>query len=140
MTHRYMPRFSIKTLLIVIAVAAIWLSTLAGYPAGRDVQSCIMLFITLAAAFAAAYNRGRTRAFWLGFAAIMLVSGLSRGIRQYFLYLPLFDWIYQIAPASTWQANAVVYTVREAISLSLAVLFGRIAVRIYDHSHKSADR
>jgi hypothetical protein len=139
-----MPRFGIKTLLITFFVSALWLSTFAGYGASADVRGAVMLVILLSAVFAAVYFAGPQRAFWAGFAAVMLLSCFGRAIRQYFTYLPQFGWPDTVARTLTSnnQSNSVlnlaIYsTIREAFNLILAVIVGRIAVYIYDQSRRS---
>jgi len=62
-----MPRFGIKSLLLVIGVAALWLSTLAGYTGAEDVQAFILLAILVLSGIAAMSHTGRRGAFWAGF-------------------------------------------------------------------------
>ena len=88
-----MPRFGTKTLLIATAVVALWLSTLSGYAAGNDVRRSILLLILVASAFAAIYGRGKTRAFWSGFFAVMLLCGGTDLQRPLHRYLPDFSWL-----------------------------------------------
>jgi hypothetical protein len=92
-----MPRFGTKTLLIATAVVALWLSTLSGYAAGNDVRRSILLLILVASAFAAVYGRGKKRAFWSGFFAVMLLCGGMDLQRPLHRYLPDFSWM---SPAS----------------------------------------
>jgi hypothetical protein len=93
-----MPRFGTKTLLIATAVVALWLSTLSGYAAANDVRRSILLLILVASAFAAIYGRGKTRAFWAGFFAVMLLCGGTDLQRPLHRYLPDFAWL---SPAPT---------------------------------------
>jgi hypothetical protein len=93
-----MPRFGIKTLLIGTAVFALWLSTLSGYAAGNDVRRSILLLILVASAFAAIYGRGRRRAFWSGFFAVMLLCGGADLQRPLHRYLPDFAWLVSPVP------------------------------------------
>jgi hypothetical protein len=93
-----MPRFGTKTLLIATAVVALWLSTLSGYAAANDVRRSILLLILVASAFAAIYGRGKTRAFWSGFFAVMLLCGGTDLQRPLHRYVPDFAWL---SPAPT---------------------------------------
>jgi hypothetical protein len=111
-----MPRFGTKTLLIATAVVALWLSTLSGYAAGNDVRRSILLLILVASAFAAIYGRGKTRAFWSGFFAVMLLCGGTDLQRPLHRYLPDFSWLspapvpnltYQVASRPGGQVRVV---------------------------------
>lgn len=91
-----MPRFGTKTLLIGFALAAVWFSTFGGYTGAQDVRRSMLLLVLVAAAFAAVYGRGRRRAFWAGFAAVMLVCGgldLQRPLNR---YVPDFTWLWSL--------------------------------------------
>jgi hypothetical protein len=88
-----MPRFGTKTLLIVTAVVALWLSTLSGYAAGNDVRRSILLLVLVLSAFAAVYGRGTRRAFWSGFFVVMLLCGGTDLQRPLHRYLPDFAWL-----------------------------------------------
>jgi hypothetical protein len=97
-----MPRFGTKTLLIATAVVALWLSTLSGYAAANDVRKSILLLILVASVFAAIYGRGKTRAFWSGFFAVMLLCGGTDLQRPLHRYLPDFAWL-SPAPTTAYQ-------------------------------------
>jgi hypothetical protein len=73
-----MARFSIRTLLLLITVAALWLSTVAGYESARDVQTLLVLSVLVASSVAAISYDGRRRAFWVGFFLTVLMTGLDR--------------------------------------------------------------
>ena len=93
-----MPRFGIKTLLVGTAVFALWLSTLSGYAAGNDVRRSILLLVLVASGFAAVYGRGKRRAFWSGFFAVMLLCGGVELQRPLHRYLPDFAWLVSPVP------------------------------------------
>jgi hypothetical protein len=88
-----MPRFGTKTLLIVTAVVALWLSTLSGYAAGQDVRRSILLLVLVLSLFAAIYGRGTRRAFWSGFFVVMLLCGGTDLQRPLHRYVPDFAWL-----------------------------------------------
>jgi hypothetical protein len=85
-----MPRFSLKSMLIVFAAASLWLSTAAGYIAATDVRRSVMFLILVASGFAALYLRGKQRAFWAGFFAAMLLCGQETSLSR---YAPDFSWL-----------------------------------------------
>jgi hypothetical protein len=90
-----MPRFSTKTLLLVFVLAALWFSTFSGYSAGRDVQASILLIVFLTAGFLAIYSRGKGRAFWSGFFAVMLLCGGNIFEGPVNKFIPNFSWLTQ---------------------------------------------
>jgi hypothetical protein len=92
-----MPRFGIKTLLVALTVAALWLSTFANYSMAEDVRRSILLLIFVAAGMAALWGRGRNRAFWVGFFVAMLLCAGSEWQRPLSRYVPQFSW--------QWNAN-----------------------------------
>src|SRR5262245_58692446 len=74
-TLSVMPRFSTKALLVMFGVAAVWMSTFAGFSAGGDLRRCLLFIALIAAATLAIANRGHRRAFWSAFTAAMIVCG-----------------------------------------------------------------
>jgi hypothetical protein len=87
-----MPRFGTKSLFILVAVAAMWLSTFSGYGAGEDVRRSIMLLVLVTAGAAAFCTRGRQRAFCAAFFAVMLVCGGVSLSTPLYRYMPTFRW------------------------------------------------
>ena len=72
-----MVKFSIRSLLMLIAVVALWLSTSAGYESANDVRALLMLSVLVASGVAATKHDGRRRAFWMGFFLTVLTTGLD---------------------------------------------------------------
>jgi hypothetical protein len=89
------PRFSTKTLLFVFVLVALWFSTFSGYSAGRDVQASVLLIVFLTVGFLAVYNRGKGRAFWAGFFAVMLLCGGNIFEGPVNKFIPNFHWLTQ---------------------------------------------
>ena len=87
-----LPRFGTRSLLLAFAVAALWLSTFAGYAAAQDVRRSIMLVVFLISGFAALYSRGQQRAFWSGFFAVMLLCAGLDLQQPLHRYVPDFVW------------------------------------------------
>src|SRR4051812_17297371 len=87
-----MPRFGTKSLLVAVAVAALWLSTFGGYGAAEDVRRSILLLILVTAGVAAFCTRGRQRAFCAAFFAVMLVCGGVSLSTPLYRYMPTFRW------------------------------------------------
>jgi hypothetical protein len=90
-----MPRFSTKTLLFVFVLVALWFSTFSGYSAGRDVQASVLLVVFLTAGFLAVYGRGKGRAFWSGFFAVLLLCGGNIFEGPVNKFIPNFGWLNQ---------------------------------------------
>jgi hypothetical protein len=94
-----MFRFGTKTMLFAFVLVAVWCSTFGGYSAGRDVRASVLLILFLACGYAAVYSRGRSRAFWSGMFAVMLLSGGSFLPGPVNKYIPNFYWrTYPSAP------------------------------------------
>jgi hypothetical protein len=87
-----MPRFGIRSLLVVIAVLGLWLSTFAGYVGAQDIRAIILQFLFIAIGAAAIFYRGRAQAFWIGFFTSMLITSLAYP-RD---FAPKFNWINDI--------------------------------------------
>jgi hypothetical protein len=110
-----MVRFSTKTLLFAFVLVALWFSTFSGYSAGRDVRASVLLIVFLTAGCAAIYSRGKGRAFWAGFFAVLLLSGGNVFEGPVNKYIPNFSWLTQsyYSSAVTLQyppAASVVYS------------------------------
>src|SRR5262245_47453075 len=88
-----MPRFGTKSLLVIFAVAAAWLSTFSGYWAAQDVRRSILLMILVTSGALAIYTRGRRRAFWSAFAIVMFLCGGLSYERPLYRYVPDFGWL-----------------------------------------------
>ena len=87
-----MPRFGTKTLLIAFALLALWLSTFSGFPAAPDVRRSMLLLILVASLFLAIYTHGMRRAYWSGFAIVMLLCGGLNLQQPLYRYVPDFAW------------------------------------------------
>jgi hypothetical protein len=95
-------------MLVVIAAAALRLSTAAAYAAANDVRRSVLLFILVASGAAAIYLPCKRRAFWADFFASMLLCGNSSLQSPFKLdrYVPDFIWLAESAdnfvPAPTY--------------------------------------
>src|SRR3954466_12713642 len=87
-----MPRFGTKSLLVLVAVAALWLSTFGGHRGGDAVRRSILLLIFVTAGVAAVCARGRQRAFCVAFFAVMLLCGGFSLSTPMYRYVPTFRW------------------------------------------------
>jgi hypothetical protein len=79
-------------MLFAFILVAAWCSTFSGYAAGRDVRASVLLVVFLAAGYAALYNRGTARAFWVGVFAVMLLAGGNFFQGPVNKYVPNFIW------------------------------------------------
>src|SRR5436309_1251502 len=77
-----MFRFSIRSLLMLIAVVALWLSTIAGYESANHVRALLILSVLVASGVAVTKYDGRRRAFWVGFFLTILTTGVV--VRSHF--------------------------------------------------------
>jgi hypothetical protein len=93
-----MFRFGTKTLLFAFVLVALWCSTFGGYAAGGDVRSSVLMILFLAVGYLALYSRGKPRAFWLGFFAVMLLMGGNLLEGPVHKYVPNFVWRSQPSP------------------------------------------
>jgi hypothetical protein len=151
-----MLRFGTKSLLMLIAVVALWLSTFSNFPGAEDVRNSILLLILIGCALMAYCTEARRRVFWLSFFAVIFVFSGIISIR----FLPAFDWIRRQTETTTpslpfeetadglfgatSQQSSVSYegdpahdTVRAGGMLILATVAGFIGVYIYGQSRKS---
>ena len=143
-----MPRFTIRTLLILIAFVALWLSTFfvmvqPTNPVGIHVRSIMVLLVFLSATCSAIYFKGQSRAFWGGFAAMMLMLTLNLPTKPPYI---LEGDISSIALAIITPffhgriPDQVAYclrvTVYLGVLLSLSCLMGFISTCIYDKAGK----
>ena len=136
-----MPRFGIKSLLVGVAVLALWFASLRNFGRSYEIITAISFVIALASATAAIYNRGRRRAFWAGFFATMLIVGPPLWPTSLQLVPNLTfaarTWADAIAQAtgSTWaSSNAAFYSLRAVLLITLATAAGLSAVYMYDQS------
>ena len=143
-----MPKYSIKTLLLLFAVLALWLSAATGYAAASDVRMSITSVIFLGSAFAAAYFRGRRRAFWLGFFVMFLLMACPMISQLIPLQVPQINW--QGDVAARWAATIstspkmqselhmwLFWTIKFSGTLALTTVMGFVAAHIYDQSREA---
>ena len=135
-----MPRFGLKTILIVFTVVALWLSTFTGYAAASDVRRSLVILTLAASIMAAFWNSGRRQAFWLGFAIVVVPMGFSIYYSSQQLPMPLFYWTtsnsyYFTAP--TPQVIATQESIRAVGALLLATIAGFIGVFVYNQTRES---
>jgi hypothetical protein len=143
-----MPRFGIKTLLLVFGMFAFWLASLWMGDIGGDVQRSIILAILFGSAAAAIYGRGRQRAFWGSFFAVIFLMGCD-SLRTFLpMYFPYLGWPNTVAdkwgtsftsdPSLQSSAHSWIYwTLRMSWILALATLIGFLVAAVHDKSRKS---
>jgi hypothetical protein len=141
-----MPRFTVRTLLIIFAVVALWLSTFfvtfqGTTTLGYNIRRLLVLVGFLAAASSAVYLHGRRRAFWGSFTVMMLVLTLSISTRPPYILNPNIEKIAELLRNGFLQgrssdevetcAHETFYLV---ILLSMSFLMGFVSAWIYGHA------
>jgi hypothetical protein len=133
-----MPRFGIKSLLILLAVVGLLLSTSSGYTGSQDIRAILLLLIFLTAGLAALFYRGRRQAFWIGFVVTMLIMG-SGFPRE---FVPGFAWVGELwtryrgpyPPTMDPLFNSSLPIIRTLAMIGLSAISGCLAVYIFDRS------
>src|SRR5688572_6456473 len=137
-----MPRFGLRSMLLVIAVAALWFSTFTEYPFAPHVRRSIVLLVFSLAVLLAIYWRGRWRAFWISFSIMMFLAGTTD------LQLPLSrlgsGGVPQTINISGSQFRRVSQPFDLAVSesvemlwaISLSTVAGFLGVQVHDYCRK----
>jgi hypothetical protein len=147
-TQMKLPRFRIKSLLIVTAVVALWLSTLTGYTGSNDIQAFVWAAIVIMAGVAAMSYTARRRAFWTGFFGTLLLSSMRTVFSVYGANL---NWTQKLSTQLTtnWQGDAsgrgrmvlnINATLILLVLLVAATVIGFLCVFVYDQSKKTENR
>ena len=142
-------------MLIAFAVAALWLSTAAGYIGSYDVRIAITLLILVAAGLKYYCSEGRWKCFWLGFSAVLAATAYYQGNMA-----PTFEWlefaVEQVRSSAATPASSddlfgppvqtpapgselrafVSATFRLVFNLLLAGVAGFIGVTVFDQSER----
>ena len=138
-----MPRFTLKSMLLIFAVVAIWLSAFVAYPANYGVRYAIVLLTTVAAGLKAYCSRGRQKCFWLGFAVVLFMAAFTEGIlgpnlrwldqsvRPFFTSVNIYGNRQMPGPGEQ-KVEFVSETIKFGVALILAALAGLMGMDIYD--------
>jgi hypothetical protein len=134
-----LPRYGIRSLLIVFAMAALWFSTFAGYSGSEDIRAFIMLTILITSGVAAISSTTRRRAFWAGFFGTMLAVST----KLFFLaFVATFRWMREFS--TEWAvglrnptdhgelAKSINATIFLGMLLIMATAIGLLCVHVYD--------
>jgi hypothetical protein len=142
-----MARFRLRTVLIVTAVVALWLSTVTEYPSAEDVRRSLLLLIYLTTVVAAIHYRGRQRAFYMGFCTIFFViyflprDEIASFITPRFNWLPSVTTHYGFGPQGA--TNDFYLFIQDTVfglwMLLLSTVLGFVSAHIYDQSRKPND-
>jgi hypothetical protein len=138
-----MPRFRIRSLLIFVAVVALWLSTITGYGISADVRAFVMLTIFVASGVATISNDGRRRAFWVGFFLTLLAASVLSPRTLFTM-----NWVEDLLNAYGYYQNLpngfldyrfmfFVATIRALVMLLLAIVNGLIGILVYDNGQRA---
>jgi len=140
-----MFRFSIRSLLILIAVVALWLSTIAGYESAHDVRALIVLSVLVASGVAVTKYDGRRRAFWVGFFLTVLMTGLD-GKSPFILPWAqrLLNWYGMRQNLPNMSLNHTYFflisTIHAAVQLLVATVMGFLGVLVFGAIDKPSNR
>lgn len=134
------PRFDIKTLLLIFTGVALWLSTFTGYSLASDLRNLIIYSVFLVAGLKAFCLRGRRQVFWVGFFSTMLLflfasSGNTPQARLgYFIYTSLRSTAFggDISPFDSAAMSSIGFLVVMLGSTAM----GYVGKRIYDQSQE----
>ncbi len=86
-------KFSLSTMLIVIAAIAVWLGTFTiTSQVGSDVRQVCRVLVLVWAAANVIYARGWVRAFWLGFAFVWLMYQSANSLKLFDTSTLEFNW------------------------------------------------
>jgi hypothetical protein len=130
-----MFRFSIRSLLMLMALVALWLSTIAGYESANHVRALLMLSVLVASGVAVTKYDGRRRAFWVGFFLTVLM-GL---VGKYQFGLPWAErllngyGLHQNLPNGYLNHTYVFWmsTINNAVLLLIATVMGFLGVLVF---------
>ena len=136
-----MPRFGIKTLLLAVAFAAIWLSSYSGYKGDYEVRRSMLLIVFLATGCAAVCYHGARRAFWAGFFLTMLILRCEPVRQPLVEYAPKASELAEVltlffVPDASTVQDAVYETLTWAFVFALSAIVGFVFARIYGNSQK----
>lgn len=125
--------------MIFVAVLALWLTSfVAGDELGNDIRRSILLVIFVLVFVQAIFSQRRDRAFWGSFAAVWLLLGCGPLKNIVWIYVPSFDGVSILANwlQHNYAVNqlAAYWSIRLAISLSIAAATGCLAMLIYDNA------
>src|SRR4051812_5786051 len=128
-----MPRFGVKSILVVFAVVALWCSTFSDYAAAGDVRRTIVFFTLVISILLAYWSERRQKVFWLSFAIVIVPMGCGIYYNSQQFPIPLFHWITQIFGDGTPKTyNARIETIRAFGALLFATVAGYSSLYIYD--------
>jgi hypothetical protein len=140
-----LPRFGMKTLLIIATAIALWLSTFSAYTGHEDVRGFVMLSVAIGSGATAVYSGGAKRAFWGGFFAAIATMG-ARG--TFLSFSPRFAWAtqlaYNLAELLPGQANQNLRNLQATFaylcSLLMAALIGLLCTYIYHQCRTTSEQ
>jgi|GEM_PF-6950278 len=134
-------QFRLRTLLIVLALVALWLSTITYYEGANDVRALFMLSVLVASGVAVTKYDGRRRAFWVGFFLTVLTTGFMGkslfGLPWALRLLSEYRIFQNSANAGgfTGQMNPTYFfaisTIHAAVTLLIATVMGFLGVLVF---------
>lgn len=140
-----MPQFTLKSLLLLFAVVAVWLSTFAMGQMASDIRYLVIYTIFLIAGLKAFCQRWRQQVFWLAFFATMVLFLFNAQTNnpahmrwgQFF-----YRFIKRPPPTGVYSLldTGIMASFGLCILLACATVMGFIGMRIYLQSKKGNDR
>src|SRR4051812_42481138 len=108
-----MPRYRVKTLLLVSTAVALWLSTFSEYTSKEDVRQFVLIAISLMSATAALSATGSKRAFWGGFTAAMAIFQT----RSAYYSAPRMLWLQELSGKLTGFRNPLASNIQITLTV-----------------------
>jgi hypothetical protein len=132
-------RFSIKSILIIVAVVALWFTSFGVEDRlGDDIRRAILLAAFVLMCVKAILSRGRERVFWLTFSVVWAILGFGPAQQMIEVYVPDFEGMQVLAVRVNRSLDvdqlAIYWTFRILASLPIAAATGYFAALIYDEA------
>jgi hypothetical protein len=137
-----MPRFNLKTTLLVIGLLALWLASFHMVYIGSDIRAAFRFFMLAVPLFCLIYCRETLRAFSIGF----LMAAVLPLLRSMNSYIPSFEYSHSVAKLiAAPSSRSVAYSTTEQsvhfISWFAFCLFtGWVSARIFRAQESSPSR
>jgi hypothetical protein len=142
-----MTRFNLKTMLIALAVVALWLATFSWPDSdltgpGSQIRKAMLQVILVASGVAAVCNHGRSRAFWSAFFATMLLLSVDVQSAYYRPDCLSIARSWSRSLSQSFNLNSDLRTklhggIWQGLVLGIATVAGLVAVWVYDQSRRA---
>jgi hypothetical protein len=142
-----MPRFRIRSLLLLTTAVCLWLATFSGEAdpslqgPGSHFRRVLLATVLIASAVAAVSSSGHRRAFWSAFAAMMLLimTVILGGYSRPDVGAIARSWIENLQGIglSRWLQTLVYCAFRDGLVLVCATFAGIVSAFVYDQIRKT---